>query len=318
MAGTEHELTRNITDLLGKMLEMGAVDAVLVPQKVPKGEGVVQSLATHADKLKDAQPLSFVMPVNSATIISEMTKVAPSTRKIAAVLKSCEIRALIELSKLKQASLDNIIIVGVDCPGTYSVKQFREIMGEGRDPMLEFSKNMKEDRDDETMRAACGVCEYPIPENTDITLGIYGSDLKKPIVLAKSEAGTELLEGIEVKVQDETEKRKEAVANLVKRRLGRWHELSDTTMSDVSDIESLLSFFETCINCHNCMDVCPVCYCRECFFESSTFEYESDKYLLWAERRGLIKMPRDTLLFHLTRLNHMSTSCVGCGMCEQA
>ncbi|UCF08922.1 MAG: 4Fe-4S binding protein, partial [Thermoplasmata archaeon] len=26
----------------------------------------------------------------------------------------------------------------------------------------------------------------------------------------------------------------------------------------------------------------------------------------------------DTLLFHLTRLNHMSTSCVGCGMCEQA
>ena len=29
-------------------------------------------------------------------------------------------------------------------------------------------------------------------------------------------------------------------------------------------------------------------------------------------------MPSDTLLFHLTRLNHMSTSCVGCGMCTSA
>jgi formate dehydrogenase subunit beta len=27
-------------------------------------------------------------------------------------------------------------------------------------------------------------------------------------------------------------------------------------------------------------------------------------------------MPSDALLFQLTRLNHMATSCVGCGMCE--
>jgi formate dehydrogenase subunit beta len=26
----------------------------------------------------------------------------------------------------------------------------------------------------------------------------------------------------------------------------------------------------------------------------------------------------DTLLFHLTRLNHMVTSCVGCGLCTDA
>jgi formate dehydrogenase subunit beta len=29
-------------------------------------------------------------------------------------------------------------------------------------------------------------------------------------------------------------------------------------------------------------------------------------------------MPTDTLIFQLTRLNHMATSCVGCGMCESA
>jgi formate dehydrogenase subunit beta len=29
-------------------------------------------------------------------------------------------------------------------------------------------------------------------------------------------------------------------------------------------------------------------------------------------------MPSDTLLFQLTRMNHMVSSCVGCGMCESA
>ena len=29
-------------------------------------------------------------------------------------------------------------------------------------------------------------------------------------------------------------------------------------------------------------------------------------------------MPTDTMLFHLTRLVHMSTACVGCGQCSNA
>ena len=45
---------------------------------------------------------------------------------------------------------------------------------------------------------------------------------------------------------------------------------------------------------------------------------EAEKYLGWAKKRGMIKMPTDTLLFHLTRMNHMATSCVGCGMCAEA
>jgi len=45
---------------------------------------------------------------------------------------------------------------------------------------------------------------------------------------------------------------------------------------------------------------------------------EAEKYLGWAEKRGTIRMPTDTLLFHLTRMNHMAISCVGCGMCQEA
>lgn len=314
----EYDLTRNITNFLREMMTKDCVDAVLIPQKLPVGEGVVQSLVADESKLENADPLAFVMPVNSGTILSDMTKVTPSKKKIAAVLKSCEIRALIELVKLKQASLDSIIIIGIDCPGTYSVNDYRAIIEEGKSPMSKFLKNIKEEKDDKSMRMACRVCEYPIPENTDITIGIYGSDLKTSIILAKSKTGEEILEKIGLKPQEETKERKERIDNLVKRRLDGWNNLRNDTQKDVSGIENLLKFLAPCINCHNCMDVCPVCYCRECFFESPTFEYESEKYLSWAKRKGLVKMPRDTLLFHLTRMNHMATSCVGCGMCEQA
>lgn len=314
----DSDLKKRITNMLKEMLSKDCVDALLVPQKVNLGTNIVQSLVTDESRLKDTEPIALVMPVNSGTIISDLTKITPSKKRIAAVLKPCEIRALTELVKLKQASLENIIIIGVDCLGTYSVNQFREMIKEGKTPMQQVIKNAKEGKDTKEMRTACRVCEYPIPENTDITIGIYGSDFKAPIVMAMSEEGKDILNILGMTSEEEAKKRKEAKSKLVKRRQDDWNNLLEATQEEIGGIENLLKFIDSCINCHNCMDVCPVCYCRECFFESPTFEYESEKYLSWAERKGIMKMPRDTLLFHLTRMNHMATSCVGCGMCEQA
>ena len=44
---------------------------------------------------------------------------------------------------------------------------------------------------------------------------------------------------------------------------------------------------------------------------------DSDRGEAWKDIR-VNRLPADTVLFHLTRLNHMSTSCVGCGMCTGA
>ena len=42
------------------------------------------------------------------------------------------------------------------------------------------------------------------------------------------------------------------------------------------------------------------------------------QYVAWTQQKGAFRMPSDTMLFHLTRLNHMALSCVGCGMCTEA
>ena len=82
--------------------------------------------------------------------------------------------------------------------------------------------------------------------------------------------------------------------------------------------EKLGTFLSSCVNCYNCRVACPVCYCRECVFVTDVFDHEPSQYLSWAQRGGAVKMPTDTMLYHVTRLAHMSTACVGCGQCTNA
>ena len=63
---------------------------------------------------------------------------------------------------------------------------------------------------------------------------------------------------------------------------------------------------------------CPVCYCKECVFNTDVFDHDSYQYMAWAQSKGVLKLPVDTLFFHITRLAHMSLSCVGCGQCSNA
>ena len=65
----------------------------------------------------------------------------------------------------------------------------------------------------------------------------------------------------------------------------------------------------------HCRVACPVCYCKECVFLTNVFEHDPDQYLRWAKRKGMVKMPTDTVFYHITRMVHMSTACVGCGQC---
>jgi formate dehydrogenase subunit beta len=317
-----------INSFLESLLEKNLVSALLVPREVPSKDNVVQSLMTNSNLpvrgrtqtggLKEVNVISPVLPVSSARIISQMTRLSSYKNPVGVVLRSCEIRALIELVKLKQASLDNLLIIGVDCLGTYSVSDYQDLCKQGNSPSDELLRKFKEGREDTKLRKACQVCEYPIPSNADLVIGLVGVDFEKNILLKScTEKGEKILEKFSFPEFNQL-KREESVSKYLSKKIEKRDILFSEIKGEVNGWENLLSVFSTCINCHNCMRVCPLCYCRECFFESPTFEFDSEKYLLWAKRKGSIKMPRDTTLFHLGRMSHMATSCVGCGLCEQA
>ncbi len=304
-----------------ELLEKGLVDALLIPQELGEGKNVVQTLVSHPQSLERPDPLAPVLPVNSARIVSQMTKVAPSPRKIGVVLRPCELRALVELVKLKQASLENLVLIGIDCFGTYSVSDYGKLAQESSSPTQDFLKAVKAGKQDPSLREACQICEYPTPMNADLVIGLIGVDVEKGILVeARTPEGEKILEALDLKPSDEKEmaRREEAISKLVAQRTKKRDEVLERTQSEIYGLEKLLTLFAPCINCRNCKTVCPLCYCKECFFDSPTFEVEAEKYLGWAEKRGTIRMPTDTLLFHLTRMNHMALCCVGCGMCQEA
>jgi formate dehydrogenase subunit beta len=160
------------------------------------------------------------------------------------------------------------------------------------------------------------MCEQPLPEGDHValTVGLVGVGAGKLCFKAQEALG----ETLGLSAGSMPAGREEATEKLIAERV----EARDAAFAEfrgrVNTMDGLLEEFSTCIRCHNCMINCPICYCRECIFRTPTFEHESQLYYQWAGRKGVVRMLPDTLLFHLTRLNHMVTSCVGCGLCTEA
>jgi formate dehydrogenase subunit beta len=313
-----------LREFMRELLEKEVVDALLVPVELPSGDAVVQTLIKDPEKLERANPLAPVMMVNSANLVSRLTR-RGNRERVGAVLRSCEARALVELVKLQQAELDNLLTIGIDCLGTYEVLDYARL-SEGLDDATSLtSDQLQAAREGEVLpqegyefRAACQICEYPIPMNVDINVGLIGVDTATMILLEMGdEAAREVLEKLGLQ-EGEAPGRDEAVAKLVAAREKSRDEAFAQFHETVKDVPALVAQFSTCITCHNCSTACPICYCKECIFETDTFRHPSDRYLMWAGRKGAARMPSDTVLYQLTRMNHMVTSCVGCGMCESA
>lgn len=304
--------------LLRALLEKDVVDAVLVPVATPDGHNLVPTLVRDAELLGRADPIAPVMPVQSARIVSQLTFTEPDER-LAVVLKACEWRATIELAKLRQVNLKGVLTVGVDCYGTYPVLDYGAMADEDPDLTLHLLESVEPtagfDRPDRSLRPACLICENFVPEGVDLRLGLFGLDPRREIAVELSDEHAALAEllGVEEK---EVAGREQAIAVLREARIARRDEAFAALREQLGTLDGLVSLFSACLRCHNCTVVCPICYCRECIFRSPTFDHASQKYMRWADRRGAIRLPSDTLLFQITRLNHMVASCVGCGLCE--
>ncbi|UCB43901.1 MAG: Coenzyme F420 hydrogenase/dehydrogenase, beta subunit C-terminal domain [Dehalococcoidales bacterium] len=320
LAVKDGKIRSSINALLADLLSKQVVEAVLVPLAHPAGNNVVQSLVTNPDYLEQADVFAPVMPVNAGRIIQAMTRLTPANKKTAVVMRPCELRALVELVKLRQAQLDNLYLIGIDCPGAYSVSDYPKYAAEKTSD--DFVKAAWNGKDDPMLRAGCQVCEYPVPLMTDLTIGSVGQDLKKQLLLlASTEKGEELLEGLGLTAEEDSQaaaQRHTAVDQLLNKIKETREKFFEQTREEIGGADKLATVFGPCIKCQNCRVACPVCYCRECFFVSPTFELEAEKYLGAAEKRGAMRMPTDTLLFHLTRMTHMAASCIGCGACEEA
>ena len=302
-------------EVLRALLDKKIVDALLVPMHGARAT-VMPALVKHSSRLERADPFAPVMMFNSARQVAMLTHESANS-KVGVVLRSCEIRALIELAKFHQAKLDNTVIIGVDCFGTLDCAKYEDALDEMPDlPARLLAQARNGNVAGLALRDACAMCEHPTPAHADIAIGFIGVDNSQMLVIeSREEIGDQL--GVH---PDSTgaEARNAVLANLIALRTTQRDETIKNFHDAMRAHGGAASYFANCLECTNCMNACPICYCKECFFRTANAEHAPRELLHSAERRGALAMPPDAVLFQLTRLNHMATSCVGCGMCQAA
>lgn len=310
-------INSTLTSFFRELLVKGVVDALLIPQEVKSKSSVVMTLVKDPQGLKNISPLAPVSMINAARLVSSLSVTDPG-EKIGVVLRSCETRALVELVKLHQAKLDNLVIIGVDCLGTFEPMDYRQLVAEGFDleRWLAAAAGGETTASGRDIRKACAMCGSIEAEHAQISIGWAGLDPSARLLIRMDENLAGQLTGLTETVEDPAR-----VQTIGRIRAAR-ENYKEQQLLEFEGRAKNLSFMADemagCLRCYNCRRVCPICFCQECVFNSPLFKHSPEDYLGWANLKGAIEMPTDTLLFHMTRINHMSFCCVGCGQCESA
>jgi formate dehydrogenase subunit beta len=305
-----------LLDFLRFLLEKGRVKGVFTLSKLSESGGLAYSLITDPALLEEAAPLYPLMPTNAAKVLSRLTLVEPAAKPIAAVVRPCELRALTELMKRKQGSLDNLLLISSTCGGVFPLAM--SVNGNIEGKLASYWESVKKGEIAPDIRPACACCEHFVPYNADITLALIGNDADKQCVIhPDTEKGEEFVQGFEGNVTRGAVE-SDVIEGLRTKRQAKKQELFAKAGIEGFDAEkgfSIQKLFEKCIGCRNCSKVCPACYCRICFFESGGDEREPSYYETELERNGYGQILPAPIFYQMVRLFHVSLTCVGCGQC---
>jgi formate dehydrogenase subunit beta len=327
-----------VTSLLKYALESQLVDAVLAlkPRNGNRYDGVPVLVTESEELLCTSGSLHFASP-NIARFIKEYLDGVPD-RRIAVTCKPCDAKSIIELAKREQIHRENLILVGLNCTGTFMPEKARKMIIEEFE--VDPEDVVREDIDEGVLkiylkdgielardlyslelkgygrRENCRRCDTCIPTMADLACGKWGAgDENKTFIEILSVKGSDLIEGAlmndyityEEPEQTSINAREKKKEDSIKRAL-RWQK-RDFSQLKQSNPEDRLSYwvrqFNQCIKCFGCRDACPICYCNDCYLEADN---------------GIVaggEVPPN-ILFPLTRIAHVMDSCVNCGQCQDA
>jgi formate dehydrogenase subunit beta len=301
--GTTREFLRDLW--LGARLE-----GMVAPRYAPGGLGVKPDFMTDWTQLDQVDPFAPVMTTNAAQRVMEVAHALPPPQpetalhrnaRVGAVLRSCEVRALAELAKRESFSLDRVLIIGVDCLGTFPAEEY-EWRAEKYGVEQVTSEVLQFARQGGILayryRRACQMCSSPMPpETADVSLGVLGLPAREVILVTARNADTGRrlqLERITNAVA--TPERVAQHAQMRQTLLTRHRRAHDRILSTLpaglpADLSELKAHLAHCAPCQACLDACPLYH--------GEFSPLGNGDTATAMRRWL-------------------AMCVQCGLCEEA
>lgn len=305
-----------VRGILKTLLDKNIVDEMLVPLEVPRADQVAPILVKDAAPIDSANPLAPVMRVNTAAVISRVQADGRAAR-IGAVVRPCELRATIELAKAGRIDLRRLVLIGIDCMGTYEAEAYEQIARASARDESPADEMMRWTRQGPIapyrLRNACQMCEHFTADHADVAIGLIGMNVRERLLV---QARDDIAEQLNLAAGD-ADGREKAIARLVSIRHHRRDEAMANASQLLTDLPSLVGVVAGCTACGECLDACPYCGC-EAFAPKPAKEPHTDRLRGWPGE-GRVMRERTVVPFGgLIEWGRRAASCVGCGMCESS
>lgn len=292
-----------VRGFLEQLIRQGQADRLFAPV-MSAGESY-QVKVVEAGEYGSISALTPRMTENGAAALRHALQAEPEAR-VVAVLRPCELRAVVELAKRDQIAMDRLVAVGIDCLSTYE-QAYAESGGSRRrtEPDWLMRDALRLAKSGQLAasgtRLACQLCDRPAPDYraADIMIGLVGVDTdEKILVLADEDDDARFgLETLTTRPATEREsvEREVTLWRLMERR----REAADRVLEQLGLADAypgiISGYMHKCNGCGDCIDACP----------------QSAEPL-----RVSLKMGRDQFIDTLLNESLRMASCSGCGMCQ--
>ncbi|HWQ64495.1 MAG TPA: Coenzyme F420 hydrogenase/dehydrogenase, beta subunit C-terminal domain [Methanospirillum sp.] len=324
-----------VSGLLTHLLSTGIVDAVSVTKKGADIYDASMVILTDPTEIAQCSGSLYCGTLSSAKYLYRYTQSNPGQR-IAAVVKGCEAKAIIELAKRNRVNLNDILLIGLTCSGTINPITARKMIVDRYeiDPdtveNIYFSQGKCQVETSDTIfslpiedleqdgygrRLCCQRCQTRIPRQCDLVCGDWGVigeySGNTTCIEVCSKKGAITLESaindhaIVVEAADpqgvEMRSRVEEAMQMLSLENGK-EQFSKIPPGDQL-LKSMMLDMSRCIKCYQCTEACPLCVCEDCRTKKP-----------WLVKPGQVPPP---FMFHLIRASHIADSCINCGQCEE-
>ena len=271
MASSQEMVQQKIREKAKELLAHKEVDLV-----IGFGEGSLPLRATplfvRTPEEADRLVWNSFCDNNLATYIHKLSRF-----KLGIVAKGCDVRSILALALEKRFQPDRIVLIGVPCQRMVDRRKVKKaVKGEILRAREEGDQLIVEGNDfsislkkEDYLYASCKACTHRNPIKANAVVGDQVDET--PLTDSYAEAK-------------------------------EFEKMSPEERWNTFERES-----SRCIRCYACREACPMCYCAECFVDSSGPK--------WLEK-GLA--PSDLEFYHIVRAYHQTGRCTGCGACERA
>jgi formate dehydrogenase subunit beta len=259
-------------------------------------------MITDSAGIDQLNPFRPVMRENLARKVPKLMQEKPDFR-MGALLRPCEMRALLEIDRRQPIPKGMLFSLCVDCLGTYPVEEYEWRAKRKSSIEQDDSEELKFARQGGILayryRAACQMCSNPGAQSADLNIHVLGLPVREHILVeARNSGSTDFLDLASLASELADEAIIEQHRHVLSRQVNFHRQTFERLLQALDEllpnnIDQLITQLENCQDCKRCMSACPIC--------SVDFPVRDAEghYSRWAFERWLI-------------------SCAGCGMCEQA